>query len=393
MIGGGFTGLSAALHLAEAGVDAVLLEAEAPGFGASGRNNGQVVPAYSRHTPDEVVAEFGSERGEALNAWVQDAAALVFDLIDRHGIDCDAAQNGWLMPAHTESRLAVVRTKHDQWARRGAPVALLDKAETAALTGSEHYIGAWLHRGGGNINPLDYTRGLARAAINAGAAIHAASPATAVERAAGTWRVTTPTGAVEADSVILATNAYSGDLWPGLARSVVPLRLLQAATKPLGDNVARTILPERQGISDARRVLWAFRKDGAGRIVTGAAPLMPGFRGPLRDLCAAQLKAVFPQAGDAEFEHLWDGKVAVTLDRLPRFHELAEGVYTGLGYSGRGIAMATAMGKLLAERVQGTPASELAVPVSPLKPVPMRSLLIPLARVRMNWWRFLDRLG
>ena len=392
VIGGGFTGLSAALHLAKAGVDTVLVEAEAPGFGASGRNNGQVVPAYSRHNPDEIVAEFGSDRGEALNAWVQDAAALVFDLIERHAIDCDASQNGWLMPAHTESRLAVARAKHDQWAARGAPVALLDRAETAAITGSEHYVGAWLHRGGGNINPLEYTRGLARAALNAGAAIHAASPATAVERTAGTWRVATPNGAVEADNVILATNAYSGDLWPGLARSVVPLRLLQAATTPLSDNVARTILPERQGISDARRVLWAFRKDDAGRIVTGAAPLVPGYRGPLRDLCAAQLKAVFPQAGDAEFEHLWDGKVAVTLDRLPRFHEVAEGVYAGLGYSGRGIAMATAMGKLLAERVQGTPASDLPVPVSPLRPVPMRSLLIPMARVRMNWWRFLDRL-
>ncbi len=392
VVGGGFTGLSAALHLAEAGVDTVLLEAEAPGFGASGRNNGQVVPAYSRHNPDEIVAEFGDERGEALNAWVQDAAALVFDLIARHGIDCDASQNGWLMPAHTESRLAIAQAKHDQWASRDAPVALLDKAETQALTGSAHYIGAWLHRGGGNINPLAYTRGLARAAMDAGAAIHAASPATAIERTARSWRVTTPGGVVEADTVILATNAYSGNLWPGLARSVVPLRLLQGATKPLGDNVARTILPERQGISDARRVLWAFRKDGAGRMVTGAAPLVPGFRGPLRDLCTTQLKAVFPQVGDVDFEYLWDGKVAVTLDRLPRFHELAEGVYAGLGYSGRGIAMATAMGKVLAERVRGTPASDLPVPVSPLNPVPMRSLLIPLARVRMNWWRFLDRL-
>jgi glycine/D-amino acid oxidase-like deaminating enzyme len=392
VIGGGFTGLSAALHLAEAGVDTVVLEAEAPGFGASGRNNGQVVPGFSRHSPDEVVAEFGAERGEALNAWVQDAAALVFDLIERHGIDCDATHNGWLMPAHTESRLAIARAKHDQWAVRGAPVALLDKTETAALTGSDFYTGAWLHRGGGNINPLAYTRGLARAALKTSAAIHAASPATSIERTGNAWRVTTPRGTVEADSVILATNAYSGDLWPGLARSVVPLRLLQGATKPLSDNVARTILPERQGISDARRVLWAFRKDGQGRLVTGAAPTVPGFRGPLRDLCTAQVKTVFPQAGNVEFEYLWDGKVAVTLDRLPRFHELAEGVYAGLGYSGRGIAMATAMGKLLAERVRGTPASDLPVPASPLKPIPMQSLLIPLARVRINWWRILDRL-
>ena len=394
VIGGGFTGLSAALHLAEAGVETILLEAQAPGFGASGRNNGQVVPAYSRHNPDEIAAQFGAERGEAMNAWVQESASLVFDLIRRHGIDCDAQQNGWLMPAHNEARLAVARQKHDQWAARGAPVDFLDAAATAEMTGSQHYAGAWLHRAGGNIQPLSYARGLARAAQAAGAVLHASSPALAVERAGQDWQVKTPGGTVTADTVVLATNAYTGDLWPDLARSIVPMRLFQAATEPLGDNVARTILPGRQSISDARRVLWAFRKDAEGRIVTGASPLftMRPSRALARMSCE-QLISVFPQINEVRFQHLWDGRIAVTLDRLPRLFDLAEGVYAGLGYSGRGIAMATGMGKLLAERVQGRAAEECPVLPGPAKPLPLRNLLIPLARARAAWWRLRDAAG
>ncbi len=394
VIGGGFTGLSAALHLAEAGIETILLEAEAPGFGASGRNNGQVVPAYSRHNPDEITVLFGTERGEALNAWVQDSANLVFDLIRRHGIDCDAQQNGWLMPAHNAARLAMARKKHDQWAARGAPVDFLDATATAEMTGSQHYAGAWLHRAGGNIQPLSYARGLARAAQATGAALHASSPAMTVERAGLDWQVKTPTGTVTADTVVLATNAYTGNLWPSLARSIVPMRLFQAATEPLGDNVARTILPGHQGISDARRVLWAFRKDAEGRIVTGASPLftMRPSR-PLARISCEQLIRVFPQISEVRFQHLWDGRIAVTLDRLPRLFDLAEGVYAGLGYSGRGIAMATGMGKLLAERVQGRAAEDLPVLPGPVKPLPLRDLLIPLARARAAWWRLRDAAG
>ncbi len=391
VIGGGFTGLSAALHLAEAGVETILLEAQAPGFGASGRNNGQVVPAYSRHNPDEIAALFGAERGEAMNAWVQDSANLVFDLIGRHNIDCDAQQNGWLMPAHNAARLAVARKKHDQWAARGAPVDFLDADATAAMTGSQHYAGAWLHRAGGNIQPLSYARGLARAAQAAGAVLHASSPALTVERSGRDWQVKTPAGTVTADTVVLATNGYTGDLWPGLARSIVPMRLFQAATEPLGDNVARTILPGYQGISDARRVLWAFRKDADGRIVTGASPLFTlRPQGSLARMSCEQLIRVFPQIGEVRFQHLWDGRIAVTLDRLPRLFDLAEGVHAGLGYSGRGIAMATGMGKLLAERVQGRAAEDLPVLPGPVKPLPLRDLLIPLARIRAAWWRIQD---
>ena len=391
VIGGGFTGLSTALHLAEASIETVLLEAERPGFGASGRNHGQVVPSYSRHDPDEIVAEFGQERGEALNAWVQESCNLVFDLIREHKIDCDAIQKGWLMPAHNEERLAVVRRKYEQWAARGAPVELLDRAETEAITGSPHYIGTWLHRDGGNIQPLAYARGLARAVQKAGVAIHASSPAISIDRVGSDWEVKTPRATVTAAKVVLATNAYGGDLWPELARSIVPLRLFQSATTPLSDNIARSILPHGQSISDSRRALWAFRKDRDGRLVTGAAPLFTaGVRASMRKMVAANIRIAFPQVGDVKLDYIWDGRVAVTPDRLPRLHELAEGIYAGLGYSGRGVAMATGMGRVLAACVGGTPLGDLPVPASPLRTLPMHALSIPVARMTVAWMQWQD---
>ena len=391
VIGGGFTGLSAALHAAEAGADTVLLEAEAPGFGASGRNNGQVIPGYSRHNPDDIARLYGEERGERLNAWVAGSADLVFDLIRRHGIDCDASQKGWLQPAHTPSRMAMVRAKHDQWAARGAPVELLDRATTAEMTGSPIYHGAWMHRRGGHIQPLSFARGIATAAIKAGAAVHGGSPALSLQREGDAWRIATPEGAVLADQVILATNAYTGALWPGLRQTMVPVRSFHVATAPLSANVVRSILPGGHGMSDTRQALWAFRLDATGRLVTTAAPLFTfGARPGLRRSTLSRLREAFPQIGETPFEYIWDGKVAITTDRLPRFHELAPGVYAGLGYSGRGIALGTALGKQLAERARGTPADELALPPTPLKPLPMHDVLTPLSRAMVLLYRWRD---
>ena len=393
VVGGGYAGLSAALHAAEAGAETVLLEAREPGFGAAGRNNGQVIPAYARHNPDDIVRLYGTERGERMNALVGGSADLVFDLIRRHGIDCDAVQQGWLQPAHAPGRMATVRAKYEQWARRGAPVELLDGAQSAAMTGSPFYRhGAWLHRSGGHIQPLSYARGLARAALAAGAAVHGGSPALAVERANGRWRVTTPGGAVLADRVILATDAYTDGIWPGLRRSFVPVRSFQVATEPLGANVVRTILPGGQGLSDTRQALWAFRLDRDGRLVTTGAPLFTlGARMSLRRSTAARLREAFPQIGEPKLDHVWEGVIGMTLDRLPRYHELAEGVHAVLGYSGRGIALATAMGRLLVDRALGRLAApDMPMPPAPMKRLPLHGLLVPLSRLAIPYYRWRD---
>ena len=392
VIGAGFTGLSAALHLAQKGVSVIVLEAAEPGFGASGRNNGQVIPGYSRHSPDDIVREFGAERGERLNQWVAGSADLVFKLIAEHAIDCDAFQGGWLQPAHAPSRMKGVRTKHDQWAARQSQVEMLSAEESARLTGSPVYVhGGWIHKQGGHIQPLSYARGLAHAALAAGARIHGASPASAIDRHGNAWRISTTQGSVEAEQVIIATNAYTDDLWPKLKRTIIPLRSFHSATAPLSDEEAATVMPEGHGLSDTREALWAFRKDRMNRIITTAAPLFTfGARGSVTRDIIKRYRTAFPQIREPKLEFIWQGQIAMTPERLPRFHELAGGVYAGLGYSGRGIAIGTAMGQQLAERVMGTAASELAVPDSDLKPMPMHGLLVPMARGLIPIFRWRD---
>lgn len=391
VVGGGYTGLSAALQLAEGGADVVLLEAESAGFGASGRNNGQVIPAYTRHNPDDVVRVYGADQGERLNEWVAGSADLVFDLIRRHDIDCDASQEGWLQPAHAESRLTGLRAKHDQWAARGAPVEMVDRDRMAALTGSPIYCGGWMHRGGGHIQPLSYARGLAWAAQKAGAALHSKSPALELRRDGGGWLVVTPRGEVSADTVLLATNAYTDQLWPGLARSIVPVRSFHIATTPLSANVAASVLPEGHGFSDTRQALWAFRKDRHDRLVTTCMPVTPfGARRTLRRSTLARLRQAYPQIPETAFEYVWDGKVAMTTDRLPRYHELAPGIHAGLGYSGRGIAIGTAMGRFLADQALGRYDAELPVPKTPLQTLPMHDLIVPLSRALVLYYRWRD---
>src|SRR5687768_2262218 len=218
IVGGGFTGLSAALHLAERGVDARLLAAEEPGFGASGRNGGQVIPGL-KYDPDELVAMFGPERGERLAEIVGGAAGFTFGLIERHSIRCAPVRKGWIQGVHAASKLDIAKRRVEQWGRRGAPVRTLDRAEVVELTGTERYCGGWFDGRGGIIQPLSYARGLARVALAAGARIHGRSPALRLVKEGAGWRVQTSGGAVTADRVLIATNGYTGDLWPGLKRS------------------------------------------------------------------------------------------------------------------------------------------------------------------------------
>lgn len=392
VIGAGFTGLSTALHLAQKGVSVIVLEAAEPGFGASGRNNGQVIPGYSRHSPDDIVRLFGTERGERLNQWVAGSADLVFRLIAEHDIDCDAFNDGWLQPAHAPSRMKGVQTKHDQWAARQAPVEMLDGEQTERLTGSPVYRhGGWVHKSGGHIQPLSYARGLAYAALAAGAQIHGASPARAIERHGKVWRITLPQGSVEADQVVIATNAYTDDLWPKLKHTIIPLRSFHSATAPLSDEEAASVMPQGHGFSDTREALWAFRKDRMNRIITTAAPLFTfGARAAVTRDIIKRYRTAFPQIREPRLDFIWQGQIAMTPERLPRFHELAEGVYAGLGYSGRGIAIGTAMGQQLAERVMGANASDLAVPDSELKALPIHGLLVPMTRALIPVFRWRD---
>jgi glycine/D-amino acid oxidase-like deaminating enzyme len=391
VVGAGFTGLSATLHLAEAGADVVLLEAGEPGWGASGRTGGQVIPGL-KYDPDELVAKYGPEHGERLVAFAGGVADLVFDLVERHGIDCHAERSGWIQGVHARCRMGLAEDRVEQWSRRGAPVELIDAARMAELTGTKRYAGGWIDLRGGVFQPLSFSRGLARAAIGAGAAIHGGSPATALVREGRGWRVETPGGAVIADQVLLATNAYTDALWPGLQQSVIPLFSYQVATKPLGDNLRQSILAGGMPVSDTRRLLNYFRLDHTGRLLVGGRGRVRQTEDPAfyRNIVDG-LNWLYPQLGGIELDHYWAGQVALTLDHLPHLSELAPGLHAMIGYNGRGVAMATACGKMMAERMRGMPLVDLPLPATRMKPIPFHGLRRPALAAAVAWKRFQDR--
>ena len=367
IVGAGYTGLSCALALAGKGAKVVVLEAAEIGHGASGRNNGQVIPTLSRMEPES----FAKATSERFLQLVCDSASFTFDLIRRHSMACEAVQAGWVQPAHTPGRVRLAEARAAAWAKRGAPVEVLDRAGAERVTGSRYWHGGWLNRTGGRINALAYARALARAAIAAGAAVHTKSPALRMTREGAHWRIAAPQGAVLAERVVIATHAYSDGLWPGLAQSVFPVRSYQMATAPQPEAVRRAVLPQDHACSDTQGDLHFFRWDDQGRMVTGGGLAVPfGYDARIRQRIAARVAKVFPQMGAPAFEYLWHGCVGITLDKVPHLHELAPGVLAWAGCNGRGVALATALGPELARVCSGTPVAELGLPFTPLAPVP-----------------------
>ncbi len=392
VIGAGYTGLSAALHLSQAGREVVVLEAVEVGARASGSNGGQVIPGL-KHDPDTLERIFGREAGAHLTATAAAAPDLVFELIAQHGIECDAVRTGWIQPATSEEALAQLAGRVEQWQRRGAAVELLSRERLQQLTGSPYYCGGLLDRRGGTVQPLSYVRGLATAVLRAGARIFTGSPALALARSSRGWSIETALGGVRAPLVIIATNAYTGSIRDDLRRTVVPVPSFQVATAPVPEALRREILPERQAASDTRRLLRYFRLDASGRLVLGSR----GSFAPNPDTRAVrgQYRAVheiYPQLEGLPFEYHWGALVAMTRDHLPHLHELAPGLLAGLGYNGRGVALATVMGRLLAQLALGVPAAELGFPVTAVRSVPLHALSGIGARAAIQYLRLADAL-
>lgn len=394
IVGAGFTGLSTALHLAEAepGLGVVLLEAEEPGFGASGRNNGQVIPTLTRPDPDDLVARLGHERGERFVALVRDSAAFTFDLIRRLAIACDAVQAGWIQPAHSPERFErVSKRRFEQWARRGAEVELLEPKRLAERLGSEAWYGGWAARTGGHLNPLAFARGLARAVVARGVRLFARSPLTNVERVGAHWRLVTPRGRVEARRVLLATAAYSGPATGALARTFVPFRPWMLASEPLGENVRRSVVPGGEAVSDTRSDLRFLRWTADGRLVSGGALALPlAERLRLERRVAAFLAAAFPPLAGLRFEFAWSGDIALTPDRHPHLLRLGPELFAWIGCNGRGVALATALGPHLAALLRDGDEGQLPLPLEEPAALPLPRLAAALGRLALPYYRWLD---
>jgi len=402
VIGAGFTGLSTAIHLRESGVEVTLIEAAEPGWGASGRNNGQVIPTLAGHDPSAMVARHG-EAGERFNAVLRDSAQYLFDLVRKYEIPAEAEQAGWVQPVHSPGRFKLAEKRVREWSAIGAPVELLDRAATARMTGSEAWFGGFWNRTGGHINPLALTRGLAEVALKLGATIHVRSPAVSMTRENDSWVVTTAEGSVKARALVLATNAYTGEFEPGLApeiaNEVIPVLSWQMATKPVSDNIAKTVIPDRQAVSDTHRNLYFARWDARNRLVTGGAAVMPGAGGAnLRPMIAERLKRLWPQLGEVEFDYVWSGYIGMTPDNLlkpqvpgyPRIHQLGPNGFGWVGCNGRAVALSISLGRELAKATQGVAIDTLGLPLSAPKPQPFRNIVRRIAPLALPLYRRLD---
>ena len=397
IIGAGFTGCSAALHLSEMGIDVVVLEAGEIGVGASGRNGGQVNPGIKR-TVEHVQSIWGKEKGAELYTTIGSAPDLVFDLIKKHNIDCHPIRSGIVQAAYSRASLKYTEKYGEYQASTGADIRFLDRDQTKSLIGSDFYIGGFLDKRAGSVQPLSYCRGLAFAAMKAGAQIFIDSAVSTIAQSSEGKVLKTAHGQIKAKSVLVCTNGYT-NLFPKdplikqLSKSIIPFYSYKVATKPLEKDLQNQFLPDNQIVADTRRLLTYFRKDHLGRLVMGGAG-GPYAAKSARDYepIVGRISQIFPQLAATEIEFKWCGKVCITPNHVPHIHELAADVYCGLGYNGRGVAMATLMGKWLSDLVGKKIPNDLSIPITTLRTIPAHGIRNPFIKGMLKINDFHDRL-
>ncbi|WP_037310123.1 NAD(P)/FAD-dependent oxidoreductase [Ruegeria halocynthiae] len=393
IVGGGYTGLSAALHLAEAGFDVVLLEAHRVGFGASGRNGGQLGSAQ-RMDQEDLERLVGDDDAAKLWDLAEDAKDLVKSLIAKHQIECDLKPGvavlglsaGEQSELHDHAAHLSGRYGYDQ-------IEPLDEAAGQTLCPSPAYKGGYLDMGAAHLHPLNYALGLARAAVKAGVRIHESTEVQSVDQTTPA-RVRTANGTVSADHVILACNGYLGDLNRKVAARVMPINNFIAATEPLGTDVAR-VLTQDVAVADTKFVVNYFRLSADGRLLFGGGESY-GYRFP-SDIAAKVRKPmieIFPHLQDAKIDYAWGGTLGITMRRMPYLTRVAPNILSASGYSGHGVGTATHAGQLMALAIQGQAEGFDTMARVPALPFPGGpSLRSPLLVLAMTWFALRDRLG
>lgn len=391
IIGAGYAGLSTALHLAEKGEAPVILEARQIGFGGSGRNGGQLVPGL-KHDPSEILQKFGAVPGQKLIDFAGRTTTEVFDLIDKYQMKVPHQRNGWIQSAHNEEGLRLAEKRVRDWQSHNADVDLLSRDEHRELMGSDSYLGGWVDRRGGSLQPLSYARELARAAISLGVQIYTDTPVVDIRKMAEGWKVTVQNGAtIKAKQIVVCANAYSDGLWPGLKESIIDPNTYQTATEVLPKEIYDSIFPKGHVASDTRNLLLYFRKDHTGRFIMGG-------RGPYREPKSeddwTSLKRVsvrmFPQLKDVKWEYHWCGRVTVTPDFYPHIHEPAPGLFIDIGCQGRGVGLQTAMGKAIANYLISRDPETLPLHATEIRPIPLYRLRKLYVAAAITWYRFRD---
>jgi gamma-glutamylputrescine oxidase len=389
VVGGGCTGLSAALHAAERGLKVVLLEGGKIGWGASGRNGGQIIPGL-RKGAKGLVKLYGRERARALFDLAFEARGLVLDLIANHAIDCDLRLTGHLAGAVSGSDLRDLEEEAECLATvmNFPHVEMLSAAQARGMVDTP-YQGALFEKLGGHMHPLNYTLGLARAAVAAGVTIHENSVALRLQREPAI-RVATANGSVRAKHVVLAGDALLQGLEPRVNSRIMPVGNYIVATEPLDTS---TVIPSNVAVSDTRFVVNYYRLSADGRLLFGGGErYTPSPPADIAGFVRPHMEKTFPQLRGRRIDHAWGGLVSVTTSRLPHVGHYGE-VYFAHGYSGKGVILSTLSGKLLAEAISGD-ASRLDL-FSTLSPMPFpggTALRGPLYVLGMLWYAMRDRI-
>lgn len=402
VVGGGLTGLTAAWHLARQGARVAVLEANAIGSGASGVNAGFVVPNFAKADPGAVIARLGAERGGRLLALVGAGADRVFATARDHGIDCDAEQAGWMHVAHTDTMLAVLRQRATAWQALGRPVRILEAEEARRRTSLRLCTGALLDESGGMLHPLNYTYGLARLAMAAGALVFEGAAVDSIDRQGAGWRLGVRQlgggqlgggpRSVDAGQVLLCTHAGTQGAARRLSPAIVPLRVYQVATSPLPQALADRISPCRHPVADTRANLFTYRLDRDNRLISGGMAMLPvGAHRRMARMIARRLAVELDLPEIPPIEHVWTGTAAMTTDFLPHLYEFGPGFIGGIGCNGRGIALTAMLGEVMAQAASGARLGDLPVPVAPARPIPFNLLARAAPSVAIAQARWQDR--
>lgn len=392
VVGAGYTGLSAALHLAEQGYKVVVLEAARVGWGASGRNGGQIVHSYSRDI-DVIEANHGPEMAKSLGGMAFEGAKIIRDRIARYGIDCHL-QDGGVFAAITSKHMKHLASQKKLWERYGHPgLELLDKAATQNIVKSDRYVGSLFDPTGGHFHPLRLAQGEAAAFESLGGQIFESSPVLRVER--GNPAVVHCANAqVRAKFVVMACNAYIGDLEPELSSMSMPCGTQVIATEPLGD-LAKELIPSNYCVEDCNFLLDYFRLSQDGRMIYGGG-VVYGARDPkhIESIIRPKMLKTFPMLDKVNIDYAWTGNFLLTLSRLPQVGKLSDNIFYSQGCSGHGITFTHLIGQVLGQAIQGQAEKFAAFERLPHYPFPGgRSLRVPLTALGAWYYQMRDSLG
>ncbi|WP_068826444.1 NAD(P)/FAD-dependent oxidoreductase [Pseudomonas sp. BMS12] len=393
IIGAGYTGLSTALFLLENGFKVTIVEAAKVGFGASGRNGGQIVNSYSRDI-DVIERTVGPKHAQLLGQMAFEGGRIIRERIAKYDIQC-ALKDGGVFAANTPKHMKHLESQKKLWERYGhTQLELLDEKRIREVVDTDTYVGGMLDMSGGHIHPLNLALGEAAAVESLGGIIHEQSPAIRVERGANPV-VHTPEGRVKAKFVVVAGNAYLGNLLPELSAKSMPCGTQVVTTEPLSDELAKSLLPQDYCVEDCNYLLDYYRLSGDKRLIFGGG-VVYGARDPanIEAIIRPKMLKTFPQLKDVKIDFAWTGNFLLTLSRLPQVGRLGDNIYYSQGCSGHGVTYTHLAGKLLAETLRGQAERFDAFASLPHYPFPGGRLFqVPFSAMGAWYYSLRDKLG